>query len=236
MAMSSPKSGHLFFYEEIMLLALRDDDGRIENKASFSYKHLLAGALLADLLMHDRIKVESGKKLIIDVASTILTGNELLDAALAKIIASKKPRGAAHWISAFQRISNFQGKAAESLCNRGIVAAEQGKVFLFFDKTYYPELNPKPEQELIARLNKAIFSDDLEIDDRTLVLLALLRKSDLLKIPFNAKLLKERRHRMKDICDGDLIGEAAHKAVQAAQTAVAVAAIMPAIAATTVAH
>jgi len=235
MTTSTPESGHLFFYEEIMLLALRDDDGRIENKASFSYKHLLAGALLADLLMHDRIKVESDKKLIVKVISATLTGNELLDVALAKITASKKPRGAAHWLSAFQRISNFQGKAAESLCKRGILAAEQGKVFLFFDKTYYPELNPKPEQDLIARLNKAIFGDDLEIDDRTLVLLALVRKSELLKIPFNAKLLKERRHRMKDICDGDLIGEAAHKAVQAAQTAVMMAAIMPAVTATVIA-
>jgi len=236
MTVPALKSGQLFFYEEIMLLALRDDDGKIENKAQFSYKHLLAGTLLAELVMLDRIKIDRGKKLLVELASSTLTGNLLLDEAITKISESKKPRGAQHWIGAFQRISNFFGKAAQSLCNRGILAAEEGKAFLFFDKTYYPELNPKPEQELLSRLKAAIFTDNPAIDERTLVLLALLRKSDLLKIPFDAKALRDRRHHMKDLCEGNLVGDATHKAVEAAQTAVMMAAIMPAITTATMVH
>lgn len=223
----------LHFHEEIMLLALREDDGKVEGKAQFEFKHLIAAALLSELVLTDRISVSDQKKAVVDLKSTQPLGNELLDAALQKI-ADSKAKAASHWISAFQSIPNFLGKATESLCNRGILAAEDGKVFFFFDKTYYPELNPRPEQQLIERLRKAIFSDAKDIDERTLVLLALLRKSEILKIPFEAQALKERRHHMKALCEGDVVGAEARKAVETAQTAVFIATMVPIFTATTV--
>ena len=234
MSMHSADTNTLYFYEEIMLLSLREDDGKIDRKAQFEYQNLLAAALLAELVMLERVEITDKKKKTVSITSTDLIGDRLLDEALEKIVKSKD-KTATHWVMKFQGIRNLRGKAAESLVKRGILAAEDGTAFFFFDKTYYPELNPRPEQRLVHRLEKAIFGSEREIDPRTLVLLALLRKSELLKIPFDAKALKERRHRMKEVCEGDLIAEAAHQAVEAAQTAIFVAAIMPAITTTVIA-
>jgi len=223
----------LYFHEEILLLALREDDGKIEGKAQFEYQHLLAAALVAELLIQEKIEINDPKKLTIAVRSSSSTGNSLLDEALEKI-SKNKPRSATHWIQTLSNISNLQGKAAADLCNRGILAAEDGKIFFFFDKVYYPELNPKPEMRLISRLEKAIFGNSYHIDERTLILLSLLRKSELLKIPFDAKALKERRHHMKNICEGSLLGTSTQAAVQAAQTALMVATIIPAVTTTVI--
>lgn len=223
----------LHLYEEIMLLALREDNGKIESKARFEYSTLLAAALLSELVLLERIAIQNKKKMIVEVTSREPVGCSLLDEALSTI-SDSKPKPATHWVTKLQRIKNLQARAAQSLCDKGILKAEDGKVLFFFDKTYYPELNPMPEQEVISRLQSVIFGDDTDIDERTLVLLALLRKSELLKIPFEAKALKNQRHRMKEICEGDLIGEAAQKTVEAAQAAMMVAVIIPAVTTTVI--
>lgn len=235
MSASYTGTDQLYFYEEIMLLALREEDGKVEVKTYYEYQSLVAAALLAELVILGRAKITDPKKHTVELTSSEPTGNDLLDHALSMVVDSKKVRSASHWLGKFAYISKLRERAAASLCERGILKAEEGTVFFFFDKTYYPELNPRPELKLISRLEKAIFGTEKVTDERTIVLLALLRKSELLKVPFEAKALREQRHRMKDICENQLVGDAANAAAEAAQTAVMMAAIMPAMTAAVIA-
>lgn len=225
---------NLYFHEEIMLLSLREDDGKLETNAAYIYASHIASAVLAELIMLNRIEVQKNDDFTVHLLSNTQTENELLNTALNMVNADTKDRAASHWLGKFAAIKNLRERVAEGLCDKGILKAVEGKAFFFFDKTYYPELNPRPEQELIARLEKAIFTDTREIDERTLVLLSLLRKSELLKIPFDGKALKERRHRMKEISEGNLVSEAAQKAAEAAQTAIMVATMVPIMVTTTI--
>ncbi len=218
---------NLYFHEEIMLLSLREEDGKLETNAAYIYGSHVASAVMAELIMLGRIEVQKDDNFTVKLLSNEQTENELLNTALNLVNEDKKDRGASHWLSKFAAIKNLRERIAEGLCGRGILKAVEGKAFFFFDKTYYPELNPRPEQDLVARLEKAIFTETREIDERTLVLLSLLRKSELLKIPFEGKALKERRHRMKEITEGNLVSEAAQKAAEAAQTAIMVATMVP---------
>lgn len=225
---------NLFLYEEIMLLALRDEKGTIESGAM--YKYAIGGALLADLLLSGSINVEIfRKKKMVNVDDSTPMGDSLIDECLEKIKTSKRRASLQTWVTRFSGIKNLKHRAAGQLCRRGILRADEDKVLLLFNRRIYPELDPAPEKKLLERMREAIFTEKENLDPRTVVLISLANGTGLLKANFDKKLLKSRKDRIKKIAEGELIGEAAKQAVEAMQAAIAVAAIMPAmIAATTV--
>lgn len=54
------KKNSLFLQEEIMLLALRDKEGTIASGSMYQYA--ISGAILAELLLNNRIVVDESKK------------------------------------------------------------------------------------------------------------------------------------------------------------------------------
>ena len=105
---------------------------------------------------------------------------------------------------------------------------------LVFTRRIYPETDPRPEQEIVERLRGAIFTDIRDVDPRTVVLVSLADSAGILKVVFDKKELKARKHRIEQVVNGELMGRAAKDAIQAVQAAVMVATIMPAIITTTV--
>ena len=57
----------LYLHEEIMLLALRDEEGTVEFGSMYGYA--LGGAILAELLLAGRISVEEGKRKLVNLVS-----------------------------------------------------------------------------------------------------------------------------------------------------------------------
>ena len=72
------------------------------------------------------------------------------------------------------------------------------------------------------------------MEARTVVLISLANSTGLLRANFDKKKLKERKKRITQITEGEFIGKAAADAVQAAVTAAAMVAIMPAMTATVI--
>ena len=217
----------LFLYEEVMLLALRDEEGTV---ASFTmYQYAIGAAMLAELLLNKRISVEEGKKKLVNIINSTALGNSLIDECLEKINKAKRRASLQTWVSRFSGIKNLKHRAAQQLCDRGILRATEETVLLIFTRKIYPEINPGPESKLIERLREAIFTDNRNIDPRTIVLVSLANSSGLLKIVFDKKKLKGRKARIKEIIDGEVTGKAAKEAIEAMQAAVFVACIMPAV-------
>lgn len=216
----------LFLHEEIMLLALRDHKGTIA--PGTMYQYALGGAILAELLLTERIAVEETKrKKLVDLVDPTPLGDPLLDECLAKISDAKRRAQLQTWVSRFANIRKLHHRVAIQLCDRGILRADEDKVLLLFTRKIYPELNPVPERKLIDRLHKAIFTETRNIDSRTVVLVSLANSAQLLKMIFDKKKLKQRKQRIEQIVNGDLTGKATKDAIAAMQAAVAVAVIMP---------
>jgi len=93
-----------------------------------------------------------------------------------------------------------------------------------------------PEQRLIERLRQAIFTDAMDIDPRTVVVLSLAHNSGLLRANFNKKELKARKKRIEKIVNSEVAGKATKQAIEAMQAAVMVACIMPAVMSSAIAH
>lgn len=217
----------LFLHEEILLLALRDKEGTVESMASYQYA--LGGAILAELLLEKRITTDESKKKRVLVRSNEPCCDPLVDECFQKIKNAKKPASLQTWVSKFAGVKELKHRVALKLCKRGILRADEDKVLLLFTRKIYPEVNPEPEQKLISSLREAILGDSAEIDPRTAVLISLAKATGLLKMAFTRKELKERKHRIEQIVQGEALGKAAKEAVEAVQAAIFVACIMPAV-------
>ncbi len=216
----------LYLYEEVMLLALRNDKGTITT--SF-VEQAVAGAVIAELLLTDHIKVSKDKKSMVDVISRKPLGDPIIDEALKMLCEAKRRAPIATWLSRFARITNLKHRVAQSLCARGILKATEDKVLLIFTRKIYPEIDPQPEQEIIKRLGTAVFGSGRDLSARTTVLVSLANGTGLLAANFDRKKVKAAKKRIDAIIQGEAIGQATKELIQSLQAAIMVCMIMPVI-------
>lgn len=225
------KNRKLFLHEEAMLLALRDEKGSIEKGAW--YNTAVGGAVLAELLLAERIRlVRRGKKEVVELTSSTGLGNEIVDESLQRIAADPKKRTLAEWVQRIAGKKDLKHRVALGLCRRGILRAEEDKVLLVFSRKIYPELDPRPEREILGRLEHAIFTDTSELDARTVVLLSLASGTGLLLANFDKKKLKARKERIASVIEGESAGRAAKQVVQGTQAALAAIVVCTTVATT----
>lgn len=211
-----------------MLLALRNDRGTVAGGTM--YPQAAGGAILAELLLHSRVRaVKDGRSTFVVIDDRTPLGNAVLDECLEKIATAKRRATVATWVQRFSGLRRLKHRVAESLVDKGVLRATEESVLLFFKRRTYPELDPSVEQRILARLEDAVFSDSSVVDPRTTVLIALAHQAGLLKANFARARLKTRRTRIKAIIAGDVVGQATKAAIEAVHVAVMMAAVMPAI-------
>ena len=220
----------LFIYEEVLLLALRDEKGTI---ATTFPEQMIAGAVLAELLLDGHISIESGRKQLVDIRNRKKSGDPVIDECLEKIRTAKRRATLKTWVNRLAGIKQLRHKAAMQLCKRKILRANEDKVLLLFKRRIYPEIDPVPEKQIIDRLRSAIFGNDAQLDPRTVILVSLASGTDLLGQTFGRKEIKAHKKRIEKISSGDLAGSATREVIAACQTALLVAAIIPALVVTT---
>lgn len=220
----------LHLYEEVFLLALKDKEGTLF--ASVNYRHALAGAMMAELLLKQFISVENvRKRKYLKLEKSTSTGDGLLDECMQKLGKAKYRAQLRTWVQRFTSLKNMKQRTAKQLCNKGILKEKEEKVLFLFKHRIYPEVNPKPEKAIISRIEKAIFGSSTTIDPETVILVSICQVTHLLPKLFDRHRLKDKKQRIKQITEGDLIGKATKEAIEAMQAAIMVATIMPAVAA-----
>ena len=228
------KKDELYLHEAVMLLALKEKEGTF--MTGVHYTHAISGAILAELMLSGHLSVEEKKKkYYAAVKDPNPLGDPLLDECLEKVKNSKNRQQLVTWVSRFSAVKRLKPRLAEGLIQKGILRAEEDKVMLLFTRKIYPEFNPEPERKLRKRLEHAIFTDDQDIDPRTVVLLSITKSAQFLERLFDKKELKSRKQRIEQVINGELTGKATQAAIQAMMAAVMVTTIMPAVIVTTTA-
>jgi hypothetical protein len=219
----------------MLLLILRDKEGTLESKAGM-YRLALGGAILIELLLKERIAIDTDKKKRVTVTHAAPLGDEILDEALARMSAPKRRRAASAWVSSLAGIKRLRHRIAEGLCRRRILKQADDRVLLVFKRKIYPTIDPMPERELLDEIGAAIKGHSPVVDSRIVVLVALAHATGSLKSHFDRRVLKDSKKRIEKIVSGDLAGDAAHEAaraaVEAAIAAVTAATVVTASAAT----
>ena len=218
----------LWLQEEVLLLALKDDKG---TPHSSMYSIAMGGAMLAELLLSERLVLDEkprkkplkpGKKpaYLVAVDNPKQLADPVLDECLHRVVTSKKARSPQDWVTRFGQLKDSKRRVAVGLCRKGILREREDRILVLFRRTAYPTLDGAPERRVVDRRQDAVAGDSMELDARTAVLVALANGTGILKHVLGKDLVKQRKDRIKEIGEGDIVGEATRAAVQAAQAAV----------------
>lgn len=217
----------LYLHEEILLLALRDEEGTAAY-GSF-YQLAMGGGIAAELWLARRIGIQTSGSRLVDPESATASGDDILDEAVSRLVNAKRRASLKRWVSRFSQLPRLKHRVAEGLCRKGILREDVGRILLIFSRKIYPERDGRAEKDIITRLRRAIFTGTGQPDPRTTMLLSLAHHADLLKVPFEKRKLKAQRSRIEKLVAGDPIGEAIKSNIQAAQAAAAMVVITPCI-------
>ena len=218
----------LTLLEEVLLLVLRDRDGKVDWKAGY-FQTVLAGAIISELILGKYVKIGASGKKLLHVPGSGSTGNMILNDARHLIHEAKNPKSLQSWISKLSNLPGLKERVAKGLCAKGILRETEDKVMMFFTRKRYPEVNHEPEKEVISRLQKAITTEQEDVDVRTALLISLTYKSGILQIPFPYRDLRLYKTRIKRIINGEAVGKATSEVIECIQAAIIVATVVPVI-------
>lgn len=219
-------SDDLRLYEELMLLALRDEKGTPQT-GYLGYG--LAGAILVELLKNERIAVSSNRKQLVEVLDASAFGDELMDDYLQAIATAKRPYGLQRWVTKIAGNRTLYSDVVRQLCQRGILKSEEQAILFIFKRKVYPERNALPEQQIMKRLHEAVFTDKDDVDLQTVLLISMVDGLQLTRTIFG-KEVKSRKKRIASLITGEKVGKATRDLIAACQVA-AIAASSAAISA-----
>ena len=223
-------SNQLMLHQEVVLLALRDDKGTF---SSGMYLYSVAGSMLSELLLQQRIITNDDKNQTVAVIDGSKTGCEVLDELLTEIDQCKKHKGLQDWVYHAAQMKKLNHRLAESLCEMGILKKEVGKILFVFTRTTYPELEGSYEDAIRRRMSDVMFQKGAKADSRTGVLIALALHGSLLDRNFAPDELSQHQERIKEIAEGQhLAADATQAAIAAVQTAINAALIASTVATT----
>jgi hypothetical protein len=217
--------------EDLLLLALDDDKGTVSWGQSTSLPLVLAGGVIADLALLERVRVE-GKNLVVRDAAA--TGDDLLDDAVTAIASSKKPHDPKHWVNKLAgRSFHLHDRLIARLVSRGILREEEHKILWVFPDDRYPAVETAGEQATRDQL-RAVVLTGADPDPRTAVLLSLLKAGSMEKRVFSSDEWKAAKTRVEELTETEAISKAVGQAIADA-TAAVIAASTAAIVASTAA-
>jgi golgi phosphoprotein 3 len=198
--------------EELMLLALSDDDGKVVPSSSTALPYGLAGAVVMELALLG--KMELGKEAL-TVSNTEPTGNDILDAALGSVGRSSKDRPAKWWICRPDTlVPGLKDRLLARLVEGGVLKKEEHHFLWLIPYNRYPTQDSAPEMSVREQL-RGVVVDGEAPSERTAVLLCLVHACSLVKEIFPDLDAKAVAKQVKEFAEGDQVAAAVSEQVSA---------------------
>ena len=197
----------LRFAEEVVLLLLRDDDGKFVHVPSWLLDRILAGAVLMDLAMEYRIDTDPERLVLLDDTPV---GDSLLDPTLARIAQDREgaEHDARYWVEQeATHAEEIREEALNRLVEVGILEREDDRFLWVFKSRRYPVIDGKAEREVKLRIMGVLFSDEIP-DPRDVVIICLADACGLFRELLPKRELEQASVRIEQVRKLDLIGQA----------------------------
>ena len=213
----------LRFAEELLLLLLNEDAGAPAFVPEADLHHALAGAVLMDLALENRIDTDLDRLVVVDPAPL---GDDLLDPALARVAESEETHEAGYWVRRLaEEGDGLRAKALARLVEAGILqSAEEGAMLpspRVARARRYPTVDGEAEQqEVRLRIMGVLFGDDIP-SPRDVVIICLADACGVFERVLSKAERDEARERIALVRRMDLIGQAVTKAVRDSDRAAA---------------
>ncbi len=210
----------LRFAEEIMLLLLDDDGGEFVRVPEWSLQCALAGAVLMDLALENRIDTDLEQLILVDSTPV---GDDLLDPTLARIAQATERHDTRYWIQhTAQHADRIRERVLERLVDRGILQRRDERLLWVFQSRRYPVVDGKADREVKLRIMAVLFSDEIP-DPRDIVIVCLAEACGLFRELLSRRELEHATARIEQVRKLDLIGQAVSQAVWDIEVSLAIA-------------
>ena len=198
----------LRFAEELLVLVL--DEGRGEVAPSLpphSLNLALAGAVLMDLALEDRIDTDTERLMLVDPEPL---DDDILDPTLAEIADAGETHDTGYWLErTARRGRRIRRTALARLTQRGILRSEAHGVLSLTPSVSrsrrYPTADGQPVEEARLRIMRILFSDDVP-DPRDIAIIALANACGLFRTILSTEEREQVRDRIDLLKNLDLIG------------------------------
>ncbi|MCY4632158.1 MAG: GPP34 family phosphoprotein [bacterium] len=205
--------------EEIVLLQLRDEGGSFVRVPTWSLRYAVAGAVLMDLAMEDRIDNDLEHLFLIDDTPT---GDVLLDSTLAEVAAGER-NNTRFWIEHIaEKGDAIRAAALGRLVERGILEERDERHLWVFRTRRYPAVDGQVRREVKLRIMEVLLSDEIP-DPRDAMLICLADACGIFRALLSGRELVEVTPRIEQVSRLDLIGQAMVRAIDDVRMAVAAA-------------
>ncbi|MHB8055752.1 MAG: GOLPH3/VPS74 family protein [Candidatus Aminicenantales bacterium] len=213
--------------EELLLLALKDEKGTVLPAASSALPFGLAGAVLMELSLRKNIEIQ-GKRLV--ATGALGPKDPFLNEYWQTIRDKEKPKTIRYWIEKFGGNAKLRKRYLEQLIQKNVLTRVPKKILLVFPGNRYPTTDPRPEAEERSRLRRTVL-ENMPADDRTAMLISLVRACDLIKEVFPGPERKEAKKKIKEMVKNEAFGDAVTEEITAVITACIAASTAASIAA-----
>ena len=212
--------------QELYLLALHEEKGRVPASLSTSLHYGLGGAILAELILQGRVGLDDNRKAVV-VNNGMFGDDDLLNEGLERIQASGRHHKATYWVSTFSDyIKKLEKRLANRLVDQGVLRKEEKRFLGVVPYEAFPALDASARFWIKQHLRSVVLGGETP-DAHTATLLSLMRACDLLGRVFTRDELKMARRKIETLTRGEVIGEAVQQAIETIEAAT-MAAIMAA--------
>lgn len=181
--------------DKLFLLALDDEKGTfVSDSEAFGY--CIAGAILFELSIKERIQIVENKVKIVNKEKL---NDEVLDYCLEIISDSKKDRKVNHWIETIgYKEGSLRKKVLNKLISLEILEEKENKILWVFTIKKHPTKNVLPENILRKRLNDIIVNKTkAELDE--IMIISLVDSCGLNKAVYGKEMAKIKDEEIKSI-------------------------------------
>jgi hypothetical protein len=197
--------------EEVLLLALDDEDGTFRPLPKHAMDFALTSAVLMDLLLARRLDVDLEQLMVVDPTPV---GDDLLDPVLAAIARSPVRHNARRWIMVLsQEAGEIRERALARLVARGVLRRQDDRLLWVLGRRRYPVVDDAEQREAKLRILAIVLGDEIP-EHRDVVLVALAQAAGLFDAILTRREARMAAGRIRDVARMDLIGQALYKAKQ----------------------
>lgn len=197
--------------EELFLLTVNEKTGRKPLIRSKKFDILLSAAILMELALINRI--DTDPEMVIPDRNEH-TGIPFLDETIDLINLSPKQEKISWWLLRLsEKASRFRKMLVAGLVAKGLLKTEKERVFLGFTTTTYPmRIHDGKIIEVKTRVRELLTGEALP-EIRDAVIISMAWYGGLLNLIMDEDLLQKSQHRIEQLAQMDLVGQAISKSI-----------------------
>ena len=203
--------------EQLLLLALDDDTGKLLPLPDRALDYALAGALIADLSRVDRIEITRDTLQVIDPSPVESVPEDLglLDLIQANVTSL---RGALAHLAGDAH--GLRKRVTEQLVAKGVLREEDREFLWIFHYSRFPLADAPTENAVKQRLRNRIRDASIPLGNRDHVLISLIHTCELEHLLLSPEEKDLCRGRIQEISEDDRIGHAVSDCLEEIQKAI----------------